>query len=974
MAKRNITKIASLIGILSLIMTILPTQARAAATPNIFENAIHRNLKDERITRGITHTTFEVFDSEGWLRGNILTVDLKDGNVKSDLLMSNTLTDRKVPTELANEARAIAAVNGDFFYLGSATVPRGYVVKSGELLKSSPRWDKTMAITTGNMGKMLNLAMSGTIQNLSRPGSLSIPIGGLNDIYPNPNSVVLYTHIWGSKTRSGFLSGAKNYTEVVVKGNKIIDKIENGLYTKKLDEDMYLLLGREEGANRLRTQLQIGDTIDIKYATAPDYKELAYALSGDEFVVKDGRPLTFPTNPYRHPRTAVGFNKDGTIMYLATIDGRSSLSRGMSYSELGQFMASLGAWNALNLDSGGSTQMAVREPGNTKPTITNSPSDGRERAVPNGIGLFTTSPEGNLEGFHIKTEDNRVFPGFSRTFTSAPYDEYGNPLKIDTKPNWMSELGTFESPGILSANQSGKGEVKVSLADIVSTHSIEVLGALSSIYTDTTHMTLNNGKKGSFKVYGVDEMGYSTSIETRDITLSFNKDLVDVVPDDNNSFQVAPKVANGSGLIEIKAGDKICHMGFAIGTKNIIVDSFDDINKWAFRKYPEQVGGKVSIVQNKERKGNIIRLDYDFRHTTVSRAAYVTAMPKPLELPKDPLALGVWVHADGGYNHWLRGHIRDNTGKQHVIDFANPVNWKGWKYVEAKMPTGLPQPLYLERIYVVATDPKQLNAHSIFFDDITAVVPQTVELPEREQKTDSIVVPEANGWRLATVSNLYLDGNRPIEESVKKIQDSLAKALAEETETIIFAGNLVAKGTLQDYKYAKECIEKALPKGMDYYVVPSPQDTNPSGTLTDFAKVFGGNSNGFDKNGTRFFILNMATNSWRTSNPNQWTVIKDTIEKAKNDENIHSLVMINCAPIYNRNSYRPITADSGEAKLMQQMLTQFVNDTGKSAVFIHGTSSGVYRISGIPHIGTDNRATIIAIDPSSDDKIKVIQK
>ncbi|MBQ0989537.1 phosphodiester glycosidase family protein [Micromonospora sp. PSH03] len=51
-------------------------------------------------------------------------------------------------------------------------------------------------------------------------------------------------------------------------------------------------------------------------------------------------------------------------------------------------MRSFGADAAVNLDGGGSSTVAVREPGQTAATARNSPSDGTERLVANGIGIF----------------------------------------------------------------------------------------------------------------------------------------------------------------------------------------------------------------------------------------------------------------------------------------------------------------------------------------------------------------------------------------------------------------------------------------------------------------------------------------------------------------------------------------------------------------------------------------------------------
>ena len=55
---------------------------------------------------------------------------------------------------------------------------------------------------------------------------------------------------------------------------------------------------------------------------------------------------------------------------------------GMTLAELAQYFVKLGAVSAVNYDGGGSSEMVI----NGK--IVNKPSDGRERLVSIGLGLF----------------------------------------------------------------------------------------------------------------------------------------------------------------------------------------------------------------------------------------------------------------------------------------------------------------------------------------------------------------------------------------------------------------------------------------------------------------------------------------------------------------------------------------------------------------------------------------------------------
>jgi len=71
----------------------------------------------------------------------------------------------------------------------------------------------------------------------------------------------------------------------------------------------------------------------------------------------------------RHPRTAVAKLKDGKFL-MVTVDGRQpGVSVGMSLQELAEYLLSLGAVDAMNLDGGGSTTMFLDG------KVVNTPSD-----------------------------------------------------------------------------------------------------------------------------------------------------------------------------------------------------------------------------------------------------------------------------------------------------------------------------------------------------------------------------------------------------------------------------------------------------------------------------------------------------------------------------------------------------------------------------------------------------------------------
>ncbi|MEM9663089.1 MAG: phosphodiester glycosidase family protein [Planctomycetota bacterium] len=87
----------------------------------------------------------------------------------------------------------------------------------------------------------------------------------------------------------------------------------------------------------------------------------------------------------RHPRTALGVSEDGRTLIVAVIDGRQDgWSVGLTLPELAGVMLRRGAWDAVNLDGGGSSAFLWRDGDAIRG---NRPSDGGYRPVAVSLGV-----------------------------------------------------------------------------------------------------------------------------------------------------------------------------------------------------------------------------------------------------------------------------------------------------------------------------------------------------------------------------------------------------------------------------------------------------------------------------------------------------------------------------------------------------------------------------------------------------------
>ncbi|TYP53332.1 phosphodiester glycosidase family protein [Thermosediminibacter litoriperuensis] len=484
------------------------------------EILLHEEVDGFPVTRGVTYEGRTVFTSLGWQKIHILKVDLASQNVDIDAIMNrNGLSERQILSRMVAENGAVAGVNGDFFVMANPSSPIGVQVTDGELV-SSPSGRKDMAafaLTYEKIPQLLRLEFTG---RLEAPDGTSFEIGGVNKLGNGYGRIMVYTPEFG-KTTPALPAATPDITFAVVRNGELVN-IFDGRSTE-IPQDSLILAAGGEGSAFLKNKFAIGDRVKIDLHITPDISNLKMALGGGAVLVENGAiPPTFSHNiAGQHPRTAIGFTKDARTLILAVVDGRQAGSRGMTQEEMARLMLNLGAYNALNLDGGGSSTMVVRAPGEKAPAVINSVSEKTERPVVNGLGIFAKLPSsGKVHGFRIVASSFNIPKKGHRVFDIKAFDENYNPIDVD--PNlirWSVSggLGTF-SGNVLYAEKSGTGTVTASLGDLKASVDVRVLGDAAEIAVEPARVQLSPGGKKSFAVYAVDAMGYRAPVDPVDIT------------------------------------------------------------------------------------------------------------------------------------------------------------------------------------------------------------------------------------------------------------------------------------------------------------------------------------------------------------------------------------------------------------------------------------------------------------------------
>ncbi|HEX5597288.1 MAG TPA: phosphodiester glycosidase family protein [Micromonosporaceae bacterium] len=965
-----------------------------ASYSSLLADAPAQSIETAKTTRpvapGLTLTSFDSFDANGWLRADALTADLS-GGLTVDYINSGEVTKAEPLRRSVDRSGAVAAVNGDFFDINNSSAAQGIGIRSGELVQSPVAGHNNAAgITADGLGRIIQVHFDGTATLPTGPARLT----QFNNLVQS-NGIGVFTPLWGSYPRARAVSGASRVTEVTLVDGRVAT-VSSAAGSGVIPAGTTVLLGRDVGADRL-AELRPGDEVDISYAPRPsDSSRLHAAVGGGQVLIRDGVVQQI-ADVTLAPRTAVGFSADGRKMFLLTVDGRQVDSRGVTQTEMGHLMAELGAHHALNLDGGGSSTLLARKPGATTVRVENSPSDGVERAVPNGLAIYAPQGSGQLKGFWVETTSDpasapgvgpvrggrpdRVFPGLTRQLTAVGHDETYGPAA--GTPTWQvtpAAQGRVDQDGTFRALAPGVTTVTARRGEAAGELALTVLGPLARLDTTAAKIGLAEaGATGIVAVVGYDAEGYTAPIEPADLELAYDRDLFDVTATDDGFLSIRARANSGAGLVTARVGGHSTAVAVTVGLQEVPVATFDDAAKWRFDA--ARATGSVSPAPG--RTGTGLKLSYDFSQSTGTRAAYANP-PAWIEVAGQPQAFGMWIYSNGK-GEWPSLHLHDALNQQHVL--RGPyLTWTGWRYVEMEVPAGVQYPVRIRRFYVAETNAAAAYTNEIIIDDIVAKVPTSIELPEQPPRTDRVVVRNGTvadaDWRFAVMSDAQFVAANPDSDLVAQARRTLREIRAAEPDFLLINGDLVDTAYPADFALAKRILDEELAGELPYYYIPGNHEIMGA-PITNFRAVFGDTNRVFDHKGTRFITLDSSTGTLRGGGFDQLRRLRQALDEAAQEQRIGSVVVLHHHPPRDPTPAQASQlGDRKEAALLEQWLADFQHRTGKGALFLGGHVGTFHadRIDGVPyvingnsgkgpsaapHLGGFTGWTLIGVDPVS---------
>ncbi|HEX6498726.1 MAG TPA: phosphodiester glycosidase family protein [Micromonosporaceae bacterium] len=937
-SRRRLTAAALLLGAALAVPTGVPPAASAAAdaswlppTPDQWPLVVDEQVSaDETITRGLTHHSDTLQTAGGAQRAQVINADLTDTNLRLGVVEAHDhLTDppNETISSMANRTGAVAGINADFFEMYNTGRPLGMVVIDGHLEKSpNPGWtaslwqraDGSIAVGTETYtGTAADGSASHTVASVNTVGDIGA--GKLVRLTPylGPTGTLpAFTLVTGVRDGDALLVGS------VQTGLTSVDTLPAGVEA---------LAGAGEAGTWLAGTVHVGDRVTLSEHLAPD-DDVRLAVSGGAILVKDGK-MAVPLhgggeNNVSNPVTGVGVTQDGRHLVVAAFDGHQpeGVAQGLTRPQLAGWMMQHGAYNAILFDSGGSTQMVGRHPGDTSVSVLNVPSDGHERPVANGLFFYTTA--GSVgPAAHAVVNDGKPLTVLRDTSvklqaysTDARFNPTRDPLTFTVRPPTLATV----VDGVLTANHPGNGTLTVRAGDATGTIPLRVAPHLDTLTVDPAQVDLGNGDHQRFTVTGVDPDGRTVTLPDDAITWSVDPASLGSI-DGAGAFTAATDGAI-LGTVTAKAGGATGTSSVAVGEVAKPIDPLDDVSYWSasatyMNVYPRKVpspgpdtadDGSIAAAPDVSPPGSTsgsLRVHY---HYPAQNKVYDLDMylddPETRQVPllngtQVPTGIGVWVKGNADLASrpgagLQPGIVTLNIGiwqatNQPTSFYPTGITFDGWQFVVAKLPVGLQYPLRINYLALVVIKPDVTLDGDVYLSGLTALYsprPPTPfvyrPLPTNPSwlKFTDVDSFTPGGATLAAMDDAHVRASDP-GGTGPTVMRSIASALPAlpapaHPDAVQALGDMPDSGTLDNLGYAKSLLAGL---GVPYRDAVGnheiTQGANPENR--NFASVFGATHYAYDVGPAKVIVTDsghigvLASDAFQSPNDGpqyQWLV------------------------------------------------------------------------------------------------------
>jgi Phosphodiester glycosidase len=583
---------------------------------------------------------------------------------------------------MAQRTGAVAGINADYFDIGNTNAPTNIVARNGALIRT-PRKRYALLMLADGSAHIEESSFLGQVTVADR----TVALDALNEFPPPSGGVSLLT------PQFGIVPPLENLTLVALApsggtlpfGSYTVTAIADNL--SRSNPGYYLAIGAN--AYGKTGVPNVGDTLTASGDLSPTpLSSITAAVGGGPLLLDDGAWIDDPDGPNggeysaRIPSSGAAIERDGTLLLLE-VDGRQpDVSVGVTRQEFAALMRAFDATRAMAFDGGGSSAIVERMPGTANATLANSPSDGPERPIADGVFVYSTAPIGPPARIVFASDDIRALVGASVSIRAAAVDaaehlvDAPGTIEVHVDPAQLGDVrdGTFTArargEGWLVA-RAGALVTRIPIAVVDDPARVEILPARPFAARGTT-ITL---RARAFDAHGA-ELALPSSLPWRAT---------------NGTIDAKGMLATGDAdaLVSLLLGDHLANATVTVGSHDVPLD----MAQAHFLAVPRSGDGDVLRSPDCPR---CMALRYSLGPN--ERAAYAIMQ---IPLPNDSVAVSFDV-LDDGSGMRVRLALR-NAINEDVLLAAATLDHPGWRHVVVHLSENLAQPGRLTGIYVIGS-------------------------------------------------------------------------------------------------------------------------------------------------------------------------------------------------------------------------------------------------------------------------------
>ena len=900
-----------------LISFILLASVGMAST--VYGGILHEIRNEQVITRGAIHINDKLLMSEGWRNINILKIDLNDSNVSLKPIESATGVERQTVLQMVNNTGAIAGINADYFDMSTTNTPSlGTYIESGVLKHgynsnySELGVNKNMATFLLDTNNTPSMAYYGVSLRINANGNFVGGAATKNNVPAKITRPIIVDSSYYQTTNNIVTKQKTIYTIVVENG--VVTYLAKAGESVAVPTNGYVILVPETNANEYYTKMPIGTSVELQeflyvdsnVITAID--NLKLGIGGSGIIMMNGTAYTGAAHKVTPnsavARTIIATTKGTNEILLMTIDGKNGYT-GVTHNQLIEILQRYNVDSAMYFDGGGSTTLVARNQGELNVSLQNTPADGSQRKVINGLGVFSNSGAGSIHTLYIEANNKRTFVGESVILKLKGTDENSNPIEIDnSKVKYSVVGGSGDFNGLtFSPSTAGKLMIIAEYEGVEAAIELNVSNAPAGLVIEPSILNLSENTTKEVQVYGLDQGGYKIPLNVAGVSWTSNNSKVAAT----NNTVVSTTSTVGKLTATYKGISK--SMGVIVGNTTVPLESFETNGaKWAGDT--SSVTGKVEVVKEDKYHGNqSLKMTYTFMPSSNKQVAYAV-FSEPILISEEASSVNMWLKAQK-QGHGAKIEVVDQTGKSYFLKLSDSLDFEGWKYVSATLPQEMVLPAQVTKLYTYSNSNESKLTTTLNIDHVS----MTRGFRDRAgifTRDDTSADPFYKNSLQQAIQNQYI---------INAVGPTKVASM------------LLGKDTLGS-------MSKQLSQGP----VLLTSTSNSELALTVPSYVYKNSYEAIDYNNTKMIMVGTGNGSLRTTQEQGWSYLKTSLEKT---EAKHIILVMSKNPLTQFN-------DALEGQALHEYLRKYRESTGRNIFVITpgGTENEVRIEDGIRYIKT----------------------